>query len=311
MSPRENFTMVRRATTRRASAPVGAIYARYSSKFQHSIEDQIRVCKEWAEKNGIVVPDDLIFVDRAITGKSSQRQGLKDFHAALVADRADVAIMFTTNRLYRKVYQSLAFVEEEIVDRGKRAVFVRSGPIDTAEREHWRQLRHMHALIDEFQIQMIAAHVQSAHEGMLLRCRVLGTVSFGFTGEPIPGETTRLGRPARRLIVDQTAAKWVKKVFHWFVAEHASIREIVRRLNAAGAPLPPRTHLKRWTRLAVRPLLSNARYRGCGNMDAPRLSGLTSRGTPGKWNVMSRWRESTSNPCGSSTIQCGMPPKNA
>lgn len=254
--------MVRRETTRKASALVGAIYARYSSKFQHSLEDQIRACKEWAEKNGIVVPDNLIFVDRAVTGKSSRRQGLKDFHAALVEDRADVAIMFTTNRLYRKTYQSLAFVEEEIVDRGKRAVFVRSGPLDTDETDHWRQLLQMYALIDEFVVQMTAEHVRAAHEGLLLRCRVFGTVSFGFTGEPIPGETTRLGRPARRLIIDEAAAEWVKEVFHWFLVEHASIRDIVRRLNAAGAPLPPRTHLNRWTRLAVRRLLSNTRYRG-------------------------------------------------
>lgn len=241
---------------------IGAIYARYSSRFQHSIEDQIRVCKEWAEKNGITVPDNLIFVDRAVTGKSCRRQGLKDFQKALAENRAGVAILFTTNRLYRKFYQSLAFVEEEIVDRGKRAVFVKSGPIDTDDKEHWRKLLHIHALMDEFVIQTIAAHVQSAHEGLLLQCRVFGTVAFGFTGEVIPGQITRLGRPAKRLIIEPEAAGWVKKAFHWFVVEHATIREIVRRLNAANAPLPPRAHTKRWTRLAVRRLLANPRYRG-------------------------------------------------
>ena len=241
---------------------IGAVYARYSSRFQHSIEDQIRVCKEWAEKNGITVPDELIFTDRAVTGKSSRRQGLKDFQKALADDRAGVAIMFTTNRLYRKFYQSLAFVEEEIVDRGKRAVFVKSGPIDTDDKEHWRKLLHIHALMDEFVIQTIAAHVQSAHEGLLLQCRVFGTVAFGFTGEEISGQLTRQGRPAKRLIINAEAAEWVKKNFHWFVAEHCTIRELVRRLNAANAPVPPRCGAKRWTRLAVRRLLSNPRYRG-------------------------------------------------
>ncbi len=241
---------------------IGAIYARYSSRFQHSIEDQIRVCKDWAEKNGITVPDDLIFVDRAITGKSCRRQGLMNFQKALAENRAQVAIMFTTNRLYRKFYQSLAFVEEEIVDKGKRAVFVKSGPIDTDDKEHWRKLLHIHALMDEFIIQTIAAHVQSAHEGLLLQCRVFGTVAFGFTGEEIPGILTRLGRPAKRLIIDLVAAEWVKKIYGWFIVQHCTIREIVRRLNAANAPLPPRSHLRRWTRLAVRRLLSNPRYRG-------------------------------------------------
>jgi hypothetical protein len=241
---------------------VGAIYARYSSRFQHSIEDQIRVCRDWAGKNGIEVPDDLIFVDRAVTGKSSRRQGLKDFQKALADNRAGVAILFTTNRLYRKFYQSLAFVEEQIVDRGKRAVFVKSGPIDTEDKEHWRKLLHIHALMDEFVVQTIAAHVQSAHEGLLLQCRVFGTVAFGFSGEEIAGCMTKLGRPAKRLIVDTLAAEWVKKIFQWFTTEHCTIREIVRRLNADGAPLPPRSPLKRWSRLAVRRLLANPRYRG-------------------------------------------------
>ncbi len=241
---------------------IGAIYARYSSRFQHSIEDQVRACKDWAEKNGIRVPDDLIFADRAVTGKSSRRQGFKDFQEALAGNRAGVAVIFTTNRLYRKFYQTLAFVEEEIVDKGKRAVFVKSGPIDTDDKEQWRKLLHIHALMDEFVIQTIAAHVQSAHEGLLLQCRVFGTVAFGFTGEEIPDQLTRLGRPAKKLIIDVAAAEWVKKVFNWFVREHCTIREIVQRLNAGGAPLPPRTQLKRWTRLAVRRLLANPRYRG-------------------------------------------------
>jgi hypothetical protein len=103
---------------------------------------------------------------------------------------------------------------------------------------------------------MIAAHVQSAHEGLLLQCRVFGTVAFGFAGEEIPGQLTRLGRPAKRLVVDPEAAEWVKEVYHWFNVEHCSIREIVRRLNAAQVPPPPRSYLRRWTRLAVRRLLS-------------------------------------------------------
>ena len=45
------------------------IYARYSSDSQseQSIEGQIHVCKDYAEKNGIVVVD--TYIDRAMTGK--------------------------------------------------------------------------------------------------------------------------------------------------------------------------------------------------------------------------------------------------
>ena len=91
---------------------------------------------------------------------------------------------------------------------------------------------------------------------------MFGTVAFGFTGEEIPGQMTRQGRPAKRLIIDVEAAEWVKKVYQWFIVEHCPIQEIVRRLNGSKAPLPPRSPLRRWSRLAVRRLLANPRYRG-------------------------------------------------
>lgn len=236
-----------------------AIYARFSSRFQHSIDDQVRACREWAERNDIDVVS--VFSDEAVTGKSSRRRGLHELQEAIDEGRIDVVVIFTTNRLYRKMYQSLRFVEEEIVDRGMRCVFVQSG-IDTSDADDWRQRLQLHALIDEFLVQTIGKHVHAAHEGLLLQCRVAGTISFGYSGEVIEGVTTRLGRPARRLIVDEEQSTWVRKIFHWFVDDRLTIRGIVRRLNAEKSPLPPRSSQKRWTRQAVRLLLSNARYIG-------------------------------------------------
>ena len=59
-----------------------AIYARYSSSSQteQSIEGQLRVCKEYAERNGIVIVR--TYIDRAMTGTNDNRddfqQMLKD-----------------------------------------------------------------------------------------------------------------------------------------------------------------------------------------------------------------------------------------
>ncbi|MBI1314126.1 hypothetical protein GC176_22760 [bacterium] len=135
------------------------MYARYSSRFQHSIDDQVRTCREWAERAGLKVVE--IFSDEAVTGKSSRRRGLRELRESLERNRADVVVIFMTNRLYRKMYQSLAFVEEEIVDRGKRCVFVQSG-IDTADADDWRQRIQLHAPIDKFLVQTIGKHVHAA-----------------------------------------------------------------------------------------------------------------------------------------------------
>jgi hypothetical protein len=87
-------------------------------------------------------------------------------------------------------------------------------------------------------------------------------VTYGFSGEPIEGQKTKLGRPARRLIIDEGPAKWVRQIFAWFADEDVCIAGIARRLNAAGAPLPKRDRVTRWTDLIVGRVLDNGRYRG-------------------------------------------------
>ena len=259
----------------RANGKRVVIYARYSSRFQHSIEDQVRVCREWAERHGYDVK--IVFTDEAVTGKSSRRKGLKKLRKAIEADEVDIVVVFTTNRLYRKMYQSLQFVEEEIVEAGKRCVFVQSG-IDTADSEAWRQRLQLNAMIDEFLVQAIGKHVNAAHEGLLLQRRVFGTVSFGYAGEEIEGQTTRLGRPARRLIVDPENSKWVRRIFEWLVKGGLSIRKIVQRLNQMNAPLPPRCRSGRWTRLAVRKILENPRYVGAWSYGRTKAVWLNKKG---------------------------------
>ena len=50
-----------------------AVYARYSSDNQteQSIEGQLRVCEEYAQRNGIVIVD--TYIDRAMTGTNDNR----------------------------------------------------------------------------------------------------------------------------------------------------------------------------------------------------------------------------------------------
>ncbi len=49
------------------------IYARYSSENQteQSIDGQLRVCKEYAQRNGILILD--TYIDRAMTGTNDNR----------------------------------------------------------------------------------------------------------------------------------------------------------------------------------------------------------------------------------------------
>jgi DNA invertase Pin-like site-specific DNA recombinase len=254
--------------------PVAAIYARYSSKFQDSVEDQVRECRQWAEDHGYYVPDDLIFIDRAKSGRLRRRPGRLAMQAALEKGRFDVLVVFATSRLERNDYRIQQFVREEIVERGKRVVFINSG-VDTDE-SGWHLKLTIHGIVDAQQAAAGRAHIQAAQGGMLLKGYVNGTITYGYRGDEVAGPKTRKDKPRRIYAVDPVTALWVKQIFNWYVHDRLSRGEIVRRLNEAKAPLPPRCGTDQWTDLAVKGILANARYRGLwqyGAREAVLLSG--------------------------------------
>lgn len=242
------------------AAEVGAAYARYSSRFQDSIADQVRALLDDAVRRRVYVPLEFVFYDLGVRGFKHDRAGLNGLRDCLRRKAVRVVLFFATNRLYRKTYRSLQFVEEQVVERGVRAIFVKSG-VDTADVTRWRACLSMNAMMDEFVVTMNVENIRAAHEGLLAKRLVFGTVAFGYRGEPIPGETTRRGRPRQRLAVDDAAAGWVRAVFDWYVADRLTVAAIIRRLNGDPAvPRPPKAAA--WSRGAVLRLLKNARYRG-------------------------------------------------
>ena len=67
------------------------IYARYSSDSQteQSIDGQLRVCKEYAERNGLIVVNE--YIDRAMTGTNDKRP---HFNKCFMIARIRVLILF-------------------------------------------------------------------------------------------------------------------------------------------------------------------------------------------------------------------------
>ena len=241
---------------------LGAAYARYSSRFQDSIVDQIRTLLDDALRKKVFIPFEYIFIDLGVRGAKSDRPGLNGLRECLAAKAVQLVFFFATNRLFRKTYRSLEFVVEQIVERGIRAVFVKSG-VDTEDSKRWQTLLNMHAMMDEFVIGMNVEHIRAAHEGLLEKSLVFGTVGFGYIGNPLPGQTTRRGKPRMALAIDPISGQWVIKVYDWYVVDRVSLDEIVRRLNSDPAvPPPPKSPKGVWTHDSVRALLRNTRYRG-------------------------------------------------
>ncbi|MBL8792466.1 MAG: recombinase family protein [Planctomycetia bacterium] len=241
---------------------IGAIYARYSTRFQGSIADQVRSMYQEAVKRGIFIPLENVFFDLAVRGGKNDRQGLNRLREMLAQRKIQVLLLFSTSRLFRKLYHALAFVDQVVKEWGIRCLFVKSG-IDTDDKQRWEMLLQMHGMIDQFSVAMSGEHVRAAHEGLLDKQHVHGTLTFGFTGVLVEGQVTRRNLPRRKIAKDPETAPWVAKIFRWYGEDRLAIEAIVQRLNGhPDIPLPPKSTTGMWTYLAAHTLLQNPRYRG-------------------------------------------------
>ena len=92
-----------------------ALCARYSSDNQRdaSIEDQLRLCRLHAEKQGWTVVDS--FTDRAISGASLLRPGIQELMSDAQRRRFDIVLAEAMDRLSRD--------QEDIAGLFKRMAF--------------------------------------------------------------------------------------------------------------------------------------------------------------------------------------------
>ncbi len=250
------------AMPRKCAESIGAIYARFSTRFQDSIGDQVRTILEEATRLKIHVPRELVFFDLAVSGVKKNREGLENLESALKAKKAQVLMLFSTSRLFRKTYRTLAFVDQVHKGLGMRCIFVKSG-VDTDDKKRWETILATQAMMDQFVVSMYVENIHAAHEGLLEKQLVFGTISYGYKGQPLEGELTARGKTRSRIVLDDVTAPIVQQVFQWFVNDALPITEIIRRLNDdPDVPLPPKCASGEWTRLAVKGLLKNPRYVG-------------------------------------------------
>lgn len=97
------------------------LYARYSSDNQRdaSIEDQLRLCREHAERQGWTVVDS--YTDRAMSGASLLRPGIQELIADAPRQRFDMVLAESIDRISRDqediagVYKRMTFADVKMV----------------------------------------------------------------------------------------------------------------------------------------------------------------------------------------------------
>jgi DNA invertase Pin-like site-specific DNA recombinase len=230
---------------------------------EKSPEDQTRVCKKRAAADGAVIPDENVFIDRAVSGTKPDRDGLTRLKEAARAKRFSVLYFEDLSRLGRESTELMRLLKE-LVHAGIRIVSLNEG-IDS-NIDSWQLLATITSLQHETFIRDLAQRIRRGKAGAVLEGLSVGDWCFGYGSEPIPGsEKNRRGRdcrPRKRVVIDEATARWVVQIFVWFAIEHRSMQWIARELTRLNVPKDHRATTPGWHHQYVRRVLTNEKLIG-------------------------------------------------
>jgi site-specific DNA recombinase len=250
-------------------SPRCAIYARFSSERQNSlsIDQQIRKCREYAERASLRVLDQFIFADRAVSGATDERAGLQNLlaHARTKPAPFDVILVDDTSRLSRKLSDALR-IKEQLDFAGLRVIFVSQGFDSSAPQS--QTLLTVHGLVDGLYLEGLREKTFRGVEQLALQGLHTGGRVFGYRHVAIESSTQRdsFGRPVIegvRLAIDSSQVPTVTRIFERY-ASGDSMKRIAIDLNRDGIASPQARpgRLRSWAQSSIRHILLNERYRG-------------------------------------------------
>jgi DNA invertase Pin-like site-specific DNA recombinase len=238
-----------------------AIYARYSSSLQNerSIEDQVRRCAEHVRAAGGSVDEDLIFTDMAISAASLKRPGFEMMMKAVDEHRVDAIVAEDVSRISRDLADSAALFKR-LQYAGVPLIGVADG-IDTGSKSA-KLTFTVKSLVADLYLDDLRDKTRRGLEG---RCRAgysTGGMPFGYRTEAaLTPDGRELGR---RIVVDEDAAKIVRRVFDLYLAGN-SYDAIAKLFNAEQVPYArqkTKHRRKGWVSSTVRAMIHNSAYVG-------------------------------------------------
>ncbi len=240
-----------------------AIYARYSSENQSekSIEDQIRVCKNYLGEHDMSVDDKHIYIDEAISGSVVNRPGLQALEKAAENKEFEAVAVDDLSRLSRSNHQMLTLVLKFDYLQIK-LISVSDGIV--TDDDNSKLGIHIRGLINELYLDDLRKKTMRGLEGQKLRGFSTGESVYGYYSQPV-GELKldRKGRPkyeGRVHKINLEEAEIVKRIYKEFI-EGKSLNSIVRGLNRDKISTK-KGFSGGWNLSTVSRILKSKRYKG-------------------------------------------------
>ncbi|WP_282128835.1 recombinase family protein [Roseobacter litoralis] len=201
-----------------------ALYARYSSDNQRdaSIEDQLRICRARAEREGWTIIDS--YTDRAISGASLLRPGVQELIADGLKRRFDVILTESLDRLSRD--------QEDIAGLYKRMRFADVSIVTLSEGEVSELHIGLKGTMGALFLKDLADKTRRGLRGRVEMGRSGGGLCFGY-------DVVRTADPDDRgeREINPIEAAVVRRIFRDYLAGQSS-RTIAMALNEEGIAGP-------------------------------------------------------------------------
>ena len=184
------------------------IYARYSSDSQteQSIEGQIRVCKQYAERNGLLVVDS--YIDRATTGTNDNRAAFQQMLKDSKRRQWSVVIVYKLDRFARNKYESVVN-RKKLTDNGVELVSAMENIPDTPEGKLFL------AVIEGFNEYFSEDLKQKVNRG-LKESWLKGNATGGL---PPYGYVIK----DKKYVIDETEAEVVREIFRKYAQGYRAV----------------------------------------------------------------------------------------
>lgn len=232
----------------------GVIYARYSSHAQRdvSIEQQLRACRQFAEREGIKIVG--TYEDRALSGTSDRRPMFQQMIRDSEKHEWSYVIVYTLDRFARDRYDSAVY-KRTLRNNGAKVLsaseFISDDPTGVL----------MESVLEgfaEYYSKELSRKVTRGMEDNARKCMVNGSLPLGY----VKG-------PDNKYAVDEAEAQIVQECYRR-VAAGERFTDLINDLNGRGV----RTKQGRpWNRSSFTKMLSNERYIGVYQFGQIRIPG--------------------------------------
>ena len=219
------------------------IYARFSSNSQNeqSIEGQLKVCYEFAERNGYKVIGE--YIDRALTGTTDNRPEFQRMIADSAKRQFSAILVYQLDRFARNSYDSATY-KAKLKKNGVKVLSARENISDDAS-----------GVLMEAVLEGMAEYYSVELSQKVKRGLELNAQKCLYTGSGVP-----LGYKIvdKRFAIDEETAPIVRRIFEMYLAGK-TMADIIRYLNENGIKT---SRGNPYNKNSIRLILTNNRYAG-------------------------------------------------